>query len=79
VFRAVRSVLRGGGIFGFSLEAGEAQDFALRPNLRYAHSLAYMQKLSEDHGFVLEMIEKKVTRRESGVDVVGYLAVMRRS
>jgi predicted TPR repeat methyltransferase len=79
VFRGARNALRHRGIFGFSLEAGGTQDFALRPNLRYAHSLAYIQKLSEDHGFVLEMIESKVTRQENGADVVGYVAVLRRS
>ena len=79
VFRGVRGALKNGGVFGFSLEAGETQDYVLRPNLRYAHSLAYIRKLSEDHGFVLEMIESKVTRRENDADVVGYLAVMRRA
>jgi predicted TPR repeat methyltransferase len=53
VFRAVRSTLRDGGLFGFSVEAGAEQDVVLRSTLRYAHSAAYLRKLSHDHGFVV--------------------------
>jgi predicted TPR repeat methyltransferase len=78
VFREVRGALRTGGIFGFSVEASEEQDFVLRSTLRYAHSAAYLRKLSDDHGFVLETIESKVIRQEDGDDVAGYLAMLRR-
>jgi predicted TPR repeat methyltransferase len=78
VFREVRGTLRHGGLFGFSVEASEEQDFVLRATLRYAHSAAYLRKLSQDHGFVLETIESKVLRQEDGNDVVGHLAILRR-
>jgi predicted TPR repeat methyltransferase len=78
VFQDVRGALRKGGIFGFSVEASEEQDFVLRSTLRYAHSAAYLRKLSDDHGFVLETIERKVLRQEDGNDVVGHLAILRR-
>jgi predicted TPR repeat methyltransferase len=78
VFQQVHGLLRKGGAFGFSVEADEAQDFVLRPTLRYVHSAAYLRRLSEDHGFVLETMESRVIRQEGGDDVVGYLAVLRR-
>jgi predicted TPR repeat methyltransferase len=78
VFRGVHGALRPGGVFGFSVEADQEQDFALRPNLRYAHSLSYLRKLSEGHGFAMELIESMVLRQENGNDVVGSLAVLRR-
>jgi predicted TPR repeat methyltransferase len=77
VFHEVRGTLREGGRFGFSVEASEGQDFTLRATLRYAHSAAYLRKLSQDHGFVLEAIESKVLRREDGDDVVGHIAILR--
>jgi hypothetical protein len=49
----------------------EQKDFVTRANLRYARSLAYLRKLSEDYGFELEMTKSKVTRLEHGNDVVG--------
>jgi predicted TPR repeat methyltransferase len=77
VFRHVRHALRAGGLFGFSVEAGDAQDFALRSTLRYTHSAAYLLRLAHDHGFAVEAIESAVLRQEDGDDVVGHLVVLR--
>jgi predicted TPR repeat methyltransferase len=77
VFRHVRHALRDGGLFGFSVEAGDAHDFALRSTLRYTHSAAYLRRLAHDHGFAVEAIESAVLRQEDGDDVVGHLVVLR--
>jgi predicted TPR repeat methyltransferase len=77
VFRAVRQALRARGLFGFSVEAGEGEGFALRTTFRYAHSRAYLHSLSSANRFVVEMFEPRVIRQEDGVDVNGYAAVMR--
>jgi predicted TPR repeat methyltransferase len=77
VFRGVRGALRDAGLFGFSVEATDEGDFILRTTLRYAHSVAYLEKLARDHRFILEKVEARVIRQENEVDVNGYLAVMR--
>jgi predicted TPR repeat methyltransferase len=77
VFRGVRGALRDGSIFGFSVEAGEEQDFVLRATRRYAHSRTYLDALAQGHGFVVETIDSRVIRQQSGVDVAGHLAVLR--
>jgi predicted TPR repeat methyltransferase len=77
VFERVRGALRDGGLFAFSVEISEEQDFVLGATLKYAHSDAYLRRLAKDHGFVLEAIESKVIRQENGIDVVGYLPVLR--
>jgi predicted TPR repeat methyltransferase len=78
----VRRALRSGGYFGFSVEAAESQnfrdDFVLRPNLRYAHSAAYLQRVAEEHGLVMAALETKTLRREDDSDVIGHLAILRR-
>jgi len=76
-FRGVRGALRDGGFFGFSVEASEEQDFVLRDTCRYAHSVAYLRKLAEQHGFATEALESKVIRQQDGKDVVGHLAILR--
>jgi predicted TPR repeat methyltransferase len=76
VFQGVRGALRDAGFFGFSVEVGEEQDFVLRPSRHYAHSRAYLQRLADDHGFVLETIESQVIRQGDGIDVAGYFAVL---
>jgi predicted TPR repeat methyltransferase len=77
VFHEVRTALRGSGLFGFSIEASEEHEFVLRPNLRYAHSRAHIQRRAQDHGFVVQTIEPRVLRQEGGDDAAGYLAVLR--
>jgi predicted TPR repeat methyltransferase len=77
VFHGVRDALRRGGVFCFSVKASEDQDFVLRTTLRYAQSAAYLRRLADDHGFVLETIESQVIRQQEGIDVIGYLAILR--
>jgi predicted TPR repeat methyltransferase len=77
VFHGVRGALRAGGVFGFSVEAGEEQDFVLTATCRYAHSIAYLRKLAGEYGFAVDTIESGVIREQAGSDVVGYLAILR--
>jgi predicted TPR repeat methyltransferase len=78
VFHGVRGALREGGLFGFSVEVSEDQDFVLRATRRYAHSRAYLRRLAEEHGFVFETLESQIIRQQDGTDVVGDLAILRR-
>jgi predicted TPR repeat methyltransferase len=79
VFAGARHALRAGGLFGFSVEASDAEDFVLRPTLRYAHSVAYLRELAASHQFVFEFIEPRIIRKEKGSDVDGFHAILRRS
>jgi predicted TPR repeat methyltransferase len=79
VFQGARSALREGGLFGFSTEISEDQDFVLRSNLKYAHSEAYLRQLAKDQELVVDTIESQVIRQDDGRDVVGYIAIMHRS
>jgi predicted TPR repeat methyltransferase len=77
VFQGVRGALRERGLFCFSVEASEEQDFVLTAACRYAHSIAYLQTLAEVHGFVLDMIDSGVLREQAGSDVGGYFVMLR--
>ncbi|MBI2770039.1 MAG: tetratricopeptide repeat protein [Burkholderiales bacterium] len=77
VFAGVRKCMRPGGLFGFSIEASEGQDFVLRPTRRYAQSPAYIERLAAAHGFEVLRMEPSVIRKEHGVDTAGYIAVLR--
>jgi len=55
IFPQVRRLLAPGGTFAFTLERTEDdEDFRLLPTLRYAHSEAYIRRLAERHGFVVQ-------------------------
>ncbi|MFC5460861.1 tetratricopeptide repeat protein [Massilia niabensis] len=80
LFAQVRAALRPGGWFCFSTEALDstgAGDFVLLPSNRYAHSLAYLQRLARDHGFALAEAERAAVRSEHGAAITGNLLVLR--
>lgn len=79
VFKAGSTALRAGGIFAFSIEAGDDADaFILRPSGRYAHASSYIRELAAQAGF--SEIERRavVVRKENRVDINGYLFVLQR-
>ena len=78
VFAGMRQVLRPGGLFGFSVEAGDGTDFILQPTHRFAHSAGYLRRLAAAQGFAIESLESRVIRTNRGIGVSGYLVVMRR-
>ena len=77
LFAQVRAALRPGGWFCFSTEAGAQSGYVLLPSSRYAHSLAYLQRLAREHGFELAEAEPAVVRNENGAGVSGCLVVLR--
>jgi predicted TPR repeat methyltransferase len=78
VFTGMRKVLRPGGWFGFSVEAGDGTDFILRPSHRFAHSLDYLRRLAASEGFMIRSLESRVLRKNRGTDVPGHLVIMQR-
>jgi predicted TPR repeat methyltransferase len=79
VFAALREALVKDGVVAFSVEAGlTGQDFELQATRRYAHSIVYIRRLAEEHGFVLSLAQECMLRREEGNQVPGYLAVLQR-
>ncbi len=80
VFAATATALRPGGLFAFSVEACEDEiDFRLGPKRRYAHSLAYLQRLAATHGLAIESSTRCAIRKESDQAVDGLLVVMKRA
>ena len=78
VFAAVRRVLRHGGRFLFSIEAGTLGDYELAASRRYRHASAYVERLAREHGFGVDSIEPCVLRRDAGADVAGCVVQLRR-
>jgi predicted TPR repeat methyltransferase len=77
VFHGVRAALRPGGLFAFSLEGSDGEDFVLRPSRRFAHSESYVQRLALASGFVLEKIERRTLRHDDGIEIKGFLVILR--
>jgi predicted TPR repeat methyltransferase len=77
LFGQVRAALRPSGTFCFSTEALDGGEFVLLPSNRYAHSLAYLERLAAEHGFMVLEASSATVRSEHGADVMGYLLVLR--
>jgi len=82
-----RRLLSSNGLFAFSVESLEALssvpgnkplDYQLLNSARYAHSIAYLNRLASLNGFQALHITETQIRLDKGQPIQGYLAVWRR-
>jgi predicted TPR repeat methyltransferase len=77
-FAQAHRVLARGGFFTFTTQAGDADEFVLGHDSRYAHSEAYLRALAAETGFSVLSLERASIRQDRGEDVPGFLAVLER-
>ncbi|MBI3775686.1 MAG: tetratricopeptide repeat protein [Gammaproteobacteria bacterium] len=73
VFAAVREKLLSDGLFAFSVELGDEQDYVLRGAGRYAHAPAYVRTLAAQHGFIMRAEQQTILRKDYGSEITGVL------
>lgn len=76
IFAAVRGKLVPGGVFGFTVQRGEREDYVLGAEQRYSHRRDYIARLADAAGFEIALIEDAITRQEAGKDVRGLVCVL---
>ena len=76
VFRAVRNASSSGAYLVFSVENSEESDCVLRPTGRYAHSMAYIQRLAGTNGFKVEKFIETGIRKTRDAMIPGYLFIL---
>ncbi len=85
-----RRLLRPEGLFAFSVESLEAlngaaagledaRDYKLNITARYAHSIAYLERMAAHNGFDVLSTTNTQSRLDKGKPVQGYLALWRRA
>lgn len=79
IFAAVAGVLAPRGLFAFSIETAEPQDFTLRTSGRYAHSAGYIARLAASHSFTAIEQLKLTLRQERNQPVLGTLHLLQRN
>jgi predicted TPR repeat methyltransferase len=71
---ATAGALRPGGVFLLTLEAEEKTlEYALQPSRRYAHSLAYVQRLAIASGLLQLSAARRPLRSEHGAELMGWV------
>ena len=80
-FQLASQVLRAGGGLAFSLEewAAGPEEYVLRPSLRYAHSLAYIQRLASNHGFQILRADRDLLRHDHGKAINGLFCILQKN
>ncbi len=76
VFQAVKKAARPSAFFLFSTEKTE-KDYKLQPTGRYAHSIAYIESLSRQYGFMIIKWQETKIRKEKGEWIRGNLFLLR--
>jgi predicted TPR repeat methyltransferase len=78
VFAASGKALKPGGLFAFSVEAGEeGAQYVLRTSGRYAHSMDYVRSLAAGVGLTEVSVEDVVLRKEKGLPMAGHIFLFR--
>lgn len=77
VFEAAADVLRPGGMFAFSVEAGAGDRYYLQASRRFAHSQPYLERLAQIFGLAVERFTTIPVRKEAGQPLPGYLVLLR--
>jgi predicted TPR repeat methyltransferase len=78
VLREAARVLDRRGLLAFTVQAHAGDGFALGEDARYAHSETYLRAAAEDAGLRPVILEPASTRKDRGVDVPGFVAVLSR-
>jgi predicted TPR repeat methyltransferase len=77
-FEAVAARLHPGGLFAYSVEAGDSDRFRLvHRTRRYTHAKSYLQRLGAIYGFEERVFQSVTLRTDAMQPVQGYLVVLR--
>ncbi|MFT3809745.1 MAG: methyltransferase domain-containing protein [Micropepsaceae bacterium] len=71
VFAGVKRVLKPGGVFLFTVERSETEDFVLQETKRWAHGEDYLQRMAMAHGFDVRGLIACTPRVNKGVPIPG--------
>lgn len=81
LFREVSKSIKFNGVFCFSISKNvyNQNDYYLTSSGRFAHTLAYINRLLKYCGFEVEKSEECILRREGAKDVEGYVILARKT
>jgi predicted TPR repeat methyltransferase len=76
LFTCLKQSLASNGLFVFSTQHFMGEGFKLGDDMRYAHSVAYLEQLAQTCGFKIETIQQASMRQDRGVDVAGLIVIL---
>ena len=79
VMRGVSGTLREGGWLACSVETHAGLGYRLQPSSRYAHALAYVERVAQDAGLRLHAGQDAVLRQDRGAAVHGAILLLQKT
>jgi predicted TPR repeat methyltransferase/cytochrome c-type biogenesis protein CcmH/NrfG len=77
-YEAAAKALRPGGVFVFTVEAGDGERYRMgRRSRRYQHAESYLRHLAGIYGFTISSLTRDTLRTDAGQPVAGFIAVLR--
>jgi predicted TPR repeat methyltransferase len=76
LFSCIKRQLSSNGLFAFSAQHHIGEGFKLGDDMRYAHSVAYLEQLAQTCGLKIETIQQASMRQDRGVDVAGLIVIL---
>lgn len=64
------------GLFAFTTQRLEGEDYALGADMRFAHAPEYLRGCAQAAGLQVVLLEEQSTRRDAGRDVPGLVCVL---
>jgi predicted TPR repeat methyltransferase len=77
-FTHCHNALHKGGLFCFSTEIADGEQYTLLKSGRYGHSVGYIQQLADQIGFAVRLIETHKTRLQFHDTVKGLIVVLQK-
>ncbi|MFZ2099189.1 MAG: methyltransferase domain-containing protein [Oricola sp.] len=79
-FALAARLLEPAGLFAFTVEAHDgAEDYAIQPSLRYAHSEGYLRRALAEAGFEIARLDRVFLRMDGATRIEGYLVIARKA
>jgi predicted TPR repeat methyltransferase len=75
LFTQIARVLASGGVFAFTAEGHEGEEYALGADTRYAHSRSYIEESAGKARLTLRLLRAAATRQNKGAEVPGIVGV----
>jgi predicted TPR repeat methyltransferase/TolA-binding protein len=76
LFTACYKTLQENGLFAFSTEISQQQNFIMQPTGRFAHSKSYIEALAKEIGFKVLQAKTSQTRIQGNEPLIGYYFVL---
>jgi predicted TPR repeat methyltransferase len=66
------------GIFAFTAESEDREGYVVGSDMRYAHSQGYIERVSNEAGLAVPLMQPASTRNNKGAEVGGLIALLAR-